>query len=72
MDIMPDCCASDLGSISGQVCPFFENCILLNSPNQMRNMEKNLKRFYAVGHMFHGGREGLILIFYVQINLNFH
>ena len=35
---MPDCCASDLGSIPGQV--FLKILYLLNSSNSMRIMEK--------------------------------
>ena len=37
---MSDCCASDLGSIPGQVCKFLENFILLNSSNWTRSMKK--------------------------------
>ena len=36
---MPDCCASDQGSIPEHL-PFFENFILLNSSNLMRLMKK--------------------------------
>ena len=37
---MPDCCESDLGSISGQVCQFLKFSFLLNSSNSTRIMEK--------------------------------
>ena len=37
---MPDCCASDLGSIPGQVCQFLKIFFLLNSSNSTRIMEK--------------------------------
>ena len=37
---MPDSCASDLSSIPGKVCQFFENFILLNSSNWTRIMKK--------------------------------
>ena len=36
----PDCQASDLGSIPGQVSELFVNLILLNSSNYTRIMKK--------------------------------